>query len=76
MDLEDENNEDILENELNDFESSEEDETEVLDESEERYNMRVFKSGMEAREQSLKGSVMFFDESTIEGAPDGNNKTV
>ena len=51
--------------ELNDFEDYGDDY--APDESEERYNKRVFNDGMIARKK--KASEVFFDPSQIEGAP-------
>ena len=61
-------------NELSDFKEKS---TYPLDESEERYLMRCFKSCMEEREIELeKMGVVFFDPSQIEGVLNANDKDV
>jgi len=60
--------------ELNDFQALPQ---YPLDESEERYNVRVFKNGMEERDRILrKKDIIFFDPSQIEGVPDARDKAV
>lgn len=60
--------------ELNDFKDND-DYNESPDESEERYNNRVFKNGMKQREKKLEEvGIMLFDPTQIEGVLDAKNK--
>ncbi len=61
--------------ELNDFEDP--NDFEYLDESEERYNKRVFIDAMNSRRRKIQvGGKLLFDATQIEGLTNAKNKTM